>query len=127
MPSGKPAQVLARYFNATLTLRRKTAGTWAEAPGTVQAFVDFSPSGVLRVAAAAGAVGGSLGGGGIAAESSGIAVYVEPAEDLRVGDMFTHEGSTYRVDWVGPTGSGPSSDVLRTCFARAQKAPGATP
>ena len=115
MPFGSPARVLERYATTLLTLRRKTGSVWGEA-GEVSVFLDFTPGGILSAASAAG----------LAGESSGVAVYATPDTDVLIGDTFAHAGALYRVEWVGPVGAGPSGQAVKLCFAKAQKAPGAS-
>lgn len=122
VPFGDPAAVFAGQLEAIgdeLTLRRQTAGTWAEIDDPVPAVLDFTPAGIFR-AQQAGAMVGSIG------ESGGVALYLLPDADIRVSDTFTRAGALYRVTWVGPEGRAldGSGAVYRIAFATAQKAPG---
>ena len=118
MPRGSLASVVERYATHQLTVLRDVAGSVTVA-GTVDAMVDFTPSGTLQA-------GSALGQSGITASTGVGSVYLSPDQDLRVGDEFAWSNALYRVEMVTPVGGGPSGDSIKIAYVRAKKAPGSS-
>lgn len=109
---GSQAQVVAAMLGDTITVDR--GGSSA---GTRAVMLDFSVRGQESVI---GRAGGDTAG--FAASADGVAIYLAPATDLRVGDVFRANAANYTVEYVSPVGSNAVSEaVLRVAWARARK------
>jgi len=105
---GTPAAVLADRAPDSVILVRDGVVQTAQS-----CWVDFSASGAETVL-----------GVGRAGTAIGVAVYWPATADVKIGDVFRHDGTQYRVGYVSTYGWGAvDGHTIVLSWAEAMKAP----